>query len=90
VNKTDLIEQVAQSADLSRASASRAVEALFNAIADSLKTGDSVTLTGFGTFSVAERSARNGRNPQTGETIVIAAARKPRFKAGKGLKDALN
>jgi DNA-binding protein HU-beta len=90
VNKTDLIERVAQSADLPRASATRAVEALFDAIADALKNGEPVTLTGFGTFTIAERSARNGRNPRTGEPIAIAASRNPRFKAGKGLKDALN
>lgn len=90
MNKTDLIEQVAQTAELPRASAGRAVEAIFDAIANSLRNGEQVTLTGFGTFSVADRAARNGRNPQTGEVITIAAARKPRFKAGKGLKDALN
>ena len=90
MNKTDLIERVAQSAELPRASASRAIEALFETIANSLKTGEPVTLTGFGTFTVTERSARNGRNPRTGETIEIAASRNPRFKAGKGLKDALN
>ena len=90
MNKTDLIDQVAQNAELSRASASRVVETIFDAIASSLKSGEPVTLTGFGTFSVSQRSARNGRNPRTGEIIEIAASRNPRFKAGKGLKDALN
>ena len=90
MNKTDLIDKVAQSADINKTSASRAVEAIFNTIATSLREGDSVTLTGFGTFSVSNRSARNGRNPRTGETIAIAASRNPKFKAGKGLKDAVN
>ena len=90
MNKTELIDKVAQSADMNKTSASRAVEAIFDTIAASLKEGDSVTLTGFGTFSVSNRSARNGRNPRTGETITIAASRNPKFKAGKGLKDAVN
>ncbi|MFP5350777.1 MAG: HU family DNA-binding protein [Gammaproteobacteria bacterium] len=90
MNKTELIDKVAQSADMNKASASRAVEAIFDTIAASLREGDSVTLTGFGTFSVSNRSARNGRNPRTGETITIAASRNPKFKAGKGLKDAVN
>jgi len=90
VNKTELIDKVAQSADMNKAAATRAVEAIFNTIAASLREGDSVTLTGFGTFSVSNRSARNGRNPRTGETITIAASRNPKFKAGKGLKDAVN
>jgi DNA-binding protein HU-beta len=90
VNKTELVEQVAQAADLSHASASRAVDAIFGAISDSLRNGEPVTLTGFGSFSVAERAERNGRNPRTGEPITIAASKNPRFKAGKGLKDALN
>lgn len=90
MNKADLIQQVAQSADISQASAARAVDALFGAIADSLRNGQQVMLTGFGTFSVSERAARNGRNPRTKEPITIPASRAPRFKAGKGLKDALN
>ncbi|MBI3899381.1 MAG: HU family DNA-binding protein [Gammaproteobacteria bacterium] len=90
MNKTDLIQQVAQSAELSQTSASKAIDALFSVIANSLRNGEQVQLTGFGTFSVAERAARNGRNPRTGETITIAASRNPKFKAGKGLKDALN
>jgi DNA-binding protein HU-beta len=90
VNKADLIQQVAQNADLSNASAARVVDAIFGAIAGSLQKGEQVTLTGFGTFTVSERAARNGRNPRTKEPIQIPASRAPRFKAGKGLKDALN
>ena len=90
MNKTKLIEQVAHTADLTQASASRAVDAIFGAIADSLRNGEPVMLTGFGSFSVAERAARSGRNPRTGEPITIAASKNPKFKAGKGLKDALN
>ena len=90
MNKTDLIDKVAQSTDLNKASATRAVDAIFATIADSLRQGDTVTLAGFGTFSVAQRAERNGRNPRTGETITIAASRNPKFKAGKGLKDAVN
>lgn len=90
MNKAELIEQVARTADLSHASATRAVDAIFGAIAASLRNGENVMLTGFGSFSVAERAARNGRNPRTGQPITIAASRNPRFKAGKGLKDALN
>jgi DNA-binding protein HU-beta len=90
MNKSELIEKVAQSAELNKAAAARAVEATFNIIAESLKNGDSVTLSGFGTFSVSSRKARTGRNPRTGEPIMIAASRSPRFRAGKGLKDTLN
>jgi len=90
MNKTELVDKVSQSTELNKASASRAVEAIFSAIADTLRQGEAVTLTGFGTFSVSNRSARNGRNPRTGETITIAASRNPKFKAGKGLKDAVN
>jgi DNA-binding protein HU-beta len=90
VNKADLIEHVSRAADISHASAQRAVDAIFGAISDSLRNGEPVMLTGFGSFSVAQRAARNGRNPRTGEPITIAASRNPRFKAGKGLKDAIN
>lgn len=90
MNKAELIELVAEAADISKAAATRAVDATFDGITDSLKRGDTVTLVGFGTFSVGERSARTGRNPRTGETITIAASRTPKFKAGKALKDALN
>jgi DNA-binding protein HU-beta len=90
MNKTELIEAVADSADLSKAAASRAVDAMVESISDALREGDQVTLVGFGTFSVRERSARTGRNPQTGETIEIPASKVPGFKPGKALKDAVN
>jgi DNA-binding protein HU-beta len=90
VNKAELIEQVARAADLSHAAAQRAVDAIFGAISNSLRNGQTVMLTGFGSFSVAQRAERSGRNPRTGEPITIAASRNPRFKAGKGLKDAIN
>ncbi len=90
MNKSELIEKVAQNAELNKAAAARAVEATFNIIADTLKSGDSVTLSGFGTFSVSNRKARTGRNPRTGEPITIAATKSPKFKAGKGLRDTLN
>lgn len=89
MNKMDIIEAVAKSADISKMSAGRAVDAALEAIVAGLKSGDSVTLAGFGTFQCAERAARMGRNPKTGESIPIAAAKVPRFKAGKILKDAL-
>jgi len=90
MNKSELIEAVAQSADLSKASATRAVDAVVEAVTDALKENDTVSLVGFGTFSVRERAARSGRNPRTGETIQISATRVPSFKAGKALKDAVN
>ena len=90
MNKTDLIEHVAESADLSKADASRAVDAVINSVTKALKQGDSVTVVGFGTFQVRERAARTGRNPKTGDTINIAASKNPAFKAGKALKDAVN
>ena len=90
MNKSELIESVASDASLSKADAQRAVEAMVNAIADSLRKGDQVTIVGFGTFLVRDRNARTGRNPRTGETIKIAASRVPAFKAGKGLKESLN
>ena len=90
MNKAELIEHVARSADLSHSAAARAVDAIFGAISNSLRNGEPVMLTGFGSFSVSQRAARSGRNPRTGEPIAIAASRNPRFKAGKGLKDALN
>ena len=90
MNKTELIEAVAQSADISKAAASRAVDAFVDSVADALREGDQVTLVGFGTFTVRERAARSGRNPRTGETINIPASKVPGFKAGKGLKDAVN
>ena len=90
MNKNDLIAAVADAASISKAAAGTAVDSTFDAITNALKSGDSVQLVGFGTFSVADRAAREGRNPSTGETIQIAASRQPRFKAGKGLKDAVN
>ncbi|WP_148253911.1 HU family DNA-binding protein [Aidingimonas lacisalsi] len=90
MNKSELIEAIAASADIPKAAASRALDAMVESVTDSLKKGDSVSLVGFGTFSVKERAARTGRNPQTGETIQISAAKVPNFKAGKALKDSVN
>jgi DNA-binding protein HU-beta len=90
VNKTELIEEIAKSADITKASATRALDAMMEAVTNSLKNNDSVTLVGFGTFTVGERAARTGRNPRTNEAITIAAAKVPKFKAGKALKDAVN
>lgn len=90
MNKTELIEHIATNADLSKADAARAVDAFVDAVTTSLQNDDSVTLVGFGTFSVSERAARTGRNPRTGDTIEIAAARVPKFRPGKVLKDSLN
>jgi len=90
VNKSELIEAIAASADIPKAAAGRALDAMVDSVADTLKKGDQVVLVGFGTFSVKDRAARTGRNPQTGEPIQIAAARVPSFKAGKALKDAVN
>jgi DNA-binding protein HU-beta len=89
-NKSDLIEAIAQSADISKAAAARALDATIESIKQSLKQGELVSLVGFGTFYVGKRAARNGRNPQTGATIKIDAAMVPKFRAGKGLKDAVN
>jgi DNA-binding protein HU-beta len=90
VNKSELIEAVATNADLPKAAAGRALDAVIDSITAALKEGDSVSLVGFGTFSVKERAARTGRNPQTGEPIQISAANVPSFKAGKSLKDSVN
>lgn len=90
MNKSDLIDAIALSADISKAAAGRALDATVDTIADALKEGDQVALVGFGTFQVKERAARTGRNPQTGEPIEIKASRVPGFKAGKALKDAVN
>jgi DNA-binding protein HU-beta len=90
MNKSELIDAIASKGDLSKAQAGQALEALIGAVGDALKAGDSVTLVGFGTFSVKERAARSGRNPKTGEAIQIAASKVPGFKAGKGLKDAVS
>ena len=90
MNKAELIDAVASEADLSKADATRATDAVLDSITGALRNGDQVTLVGFGTFSVRERAARTGRNPQTGETIQIKASRSAGFKAGKALKDAVN
>ncbi|NBS17199.1 MAG: HU family DNA-binding protein [Gammaproteobacteria bacterium] len=90
MNKAELIEAIADAADLTKADAGRALDGLVNAITGALKKGDTVSLVGFGSFVVKERAARQGRNPQTGNTITIAAAKIPSFKAGKALKDAVN
>ena len=90
MNNTELIDRIAESADISKASAGRALDAAIEAITDSLKQADPVALVGFGTFTVRERAARTGRNPQTGQPIQISAAKVPAFKPGKALKDALN
>ncbi|GAB1263218.1 DNA-binding protein HU-beta [Aurantivibrio infirmus] len=90
MNKSELIEAIAASADIPKAAAGRALDAMVDSVADTLKKGDQVVLVGFGTFSVKDRAARTGRNPQTGQPIQIAAARIPSFKAGKALKDAVN
>ena len=90
MNKSDLIEHIAQQADISKAAASRALEAAIDAITVALKNGDSVSLVGFGTFVATEREARTGRNPRTGDAIKIDKAKVPKFRPGKALKDALN
>jgi DNA-binding protein HU-beta len=90
MNKAELIEAVASDANLSKADAGRAVDAVVDAIAATLKKGQQVSVVGFGTFSVKHRAARQGRNPRTGETINISASNVPGFKAGKALKDAVN
>jgi DNA-binding protein HU-beta len=90
MNKAELIDAVADSADISKAAAGRAVDGAISAITNALRGGDSVTLVGFGTFTVRNRQARTGRNPRTGEEIHIKASKVPGFKAGKALKDAIN
>jgi DNA-binding protein HU-beta len=89
MNKSDLIDTMAEAADVSKSAAGRALDALTDAVAVALKNGETVSILGFGTFSVKERAARTGRNPQTGATIEIAASKTPSFKAGKALKDAV-
>ena len=90
MNKQELIDNIASSADITKADAGRALDSVLDSITGALKGGDSVVLVGFGTFSVRDRKARMGRNPQTGQAIQIAAAKVPSFKAGKALKDAVN
>ncbi len=90
MNKNDLVAAVADSSGLSKADAAKAVDSVFDSITGSLKGGSEVRLVGFGTFSVADRKATTGRNPRTGEAIQIPASKQPKFKAGKGLKEAVN
>jgi DNA-binding protein HU-beta len=90
MNKSELIDAVANAADMTKADATKAIDAFVNVVADTLKEGDQITLVGFGTFLVRHREARSGRNPRTGDTIQIAASNVPSFKAGKALKDAVN
>ena len=90
MNKTDLIDHIAAQADISKAAAGRALDAFVGAVRTTLKKGGSVTLVGFGTFVVGKRAARSGRNPRTGASIKIKAAKVPKFRPGKGLKDAIN
>ena len=90
MNKTELVAAVAEQAGLSRKDAEAAVKAFTDVVADALKNGDKIQLVGFGTFEVSERAAREGRNPQTGAAMKIAASKAPKFKAGKALKDLIN
>ena len=90
MNRSELVATVASKGEFRKSDAEKIVDCLFTAIADALKQGEEVRLTGFGTFTVASRAARQARNPQTGETVTVAASRQPKFKAGKALKDALN
>lgn len=90
MNKAELIDKVAEGADISKAAATRALDTVLNSITGALQAGDVVTLVGFGTFQVKDRAARTGRNPRTGEAIQIKASKNPSFKAGKALKDAVN
>lgn len=90
MNKSELIDAIAESADISKAAAGRALDATVDAMKKSLKKGDNISIVGFGTFYVSKRAARTGRNPRTGASIKIKAAKVPKFRAGKGLKDAVN
>ena len=90
MNKSDLVQSVADNAGISKGDSAKAVDAVFDCITTSLSGGDEVRVVGFGTFSVSRRAASTGRNPQTGATIQIAASMQPKFKAGKALKDAVN
>ena len=90
MNKTEFIAAGAEKAEISKKDSEKALKAFVDVVAEQLKAGDKVQLVGFGTFEVSERAAREGRNPQTGETMTIAACKAPKFKAGKALKDAIN
>ena len=90
MNKTELVEAIAKKADLSKKDAEKALKAFTDVVGAQLKKGDKIQLVGFGTFEVVKRAAREGRNPQTGKTMKIAASKAPKFKAGKALKDLVN
>ena len=90
MNKADLVDRIAGACEISKAQATTAIDTAVDSITGALRKGDRVALIGFGTFSVSQRKARNGRNPQTGATIKIKAARVPKFRAGKALKDSVN
>ena len=90
MNKTELVAAVAEQADISKKDAEKALKAFVDVVTEEMKKGEKVQLVGFGTFEVSERAAREGRNPQTGETMTLAACKAPKFKAGKALKDAVN
>lgn len=90
MNKTELIAAIAEQAEISKKDAEKALKAFVDVVTEQLKVGEKVQLVGFGTFEVSERAAREGRNPQTGKTMKIAACKAPKFKAGKALKDAVN
>ena len=90
MNKTELIAAVAEKAEISKKDSEKALKAFIDVVTEQLKAGDKVQVVGFGTFEVSERAAREGRNPQTGETLKIEACKAPKFKAGKALKDAIN
>ena len=90
MNKTELVAAIADQAEISKKDAEKALKAFTDVVAEELKKGEKIQLVGFGTFEVAERAAREGRNPQTGATMSIPASKAPKFKAGKALKDALN
>ena len=90
MNKTELVAAVAEQAEISKKDAEKALKVFVDVVTEQLKAGDKVQLVGFGTFEVSKRAAREGRNPQTGETMKIAASKAPKFKAGKALKDAIN
>ena len=90
MNKTELVAAMAEKTELSKKDAEKALKAFTDVVAEELKKGEKVQLVGFGTFEVAEREPREGRNPRTGETMTIAASKSPKFKAGKALKDSLN
>ena len=90
MNRMELVAAIAEKAELSKKDAEKALKAFTDVVAEELKKGEKIQLVGFGTFEVSERAAREGRNPQTGEAMQIAASKSPKFKAGKALKDALN